>query len=268
MAPVFGAFSWEFQEVRAGLAVLAVIVLFVVLLRRTRRSFAIAALVAGLAGCRQWASYPLLPAGLHCEGVALVTGVTRGGIGFETARLLAERGCDVVLAGRNTTAAATELRAAVPRRKVTEMTLDLTSFASVRKFAAAFSEQFKALDLLLLNAGVMGVYNNTADGLEPTGQVNHLSQFLLTKLLLPRLQQSSHRPRVVVVSSGAAIAAGPGPHDWRAAWTTPSNSSTLFLCYGRSKLANILLARGESTLAITHCRNSLIPSFERSVPVA
>jgi NAD(P)-dependent dehydrogenase (short-subunit alcohol dehydrogenase family) len=246
MAPIVGTFSLAFQEVKALLAVLSVIVIFVLLLRRTRRSFAFAALVAGLAGCRQYASFPRLPDGLRCQGVALVTGVTRGGIGYETALLLGQRGCYVVLAGRNTTAAAADLRTVLRDRTVTAMTVDLTSFASVRAFAAAFSERFKSLDLVVLNAGMMGVNNNTADGLEPTGQVNHLSQFLLTKLLLPRLQ-AAKKPRVVVVASGAAVAPGTGPQNWREIWTTPCTGATFFLRYGQSKLANVLFARGETS---------------------
>mmetsp|Transcript_96545 Transcript_96545/g.275438 ORF Transcript_96545/g.275438 Transcript_96545/m.275438 type:complete len:114 (-) Transcript_96545:939-1280(-) len=61
---------------------------------------------------------------------------------------------------------------------------DLSSFASVREAAAAVREAVGELDVLCLNAGVMGLLDAaTPDGFDVQMQPNHLSQFLLTALL-------------------------------------------------------------------------------------
>lgn len=58
---------------------------------------------------------------------------------------------------------------------------------------------FRQLDILILNAAVFALpFTTTDDELEATFQVNHLSQFYLTKLLQTRLKPWA---RVVVVSS-------------------------------------------------------------------
>lgn len=76
--------------------------------------------------------------------------------------------------------------------------VDFQSFASIRKFA----EQMKdvKIDVIINNAGMMDDdVKATVDKIEQVYQVNHLSPFLLTRLLLPNLSAGS---RVVFVSSG------------------------------------------------------------------
>jgi 2-deoxy-D-gluconate 3-dehydrogenase len=86
--------------------------------------------------------------------VAIVTG-GNGGIGLGMARGLAEAGCAVVIAGRNTD----KNRAAVAAleglgAKATGLEVDVTDEAACRQMAQATVEHFGRLDILVNNAGI------------------------------------------------------------------------------------------------------------------
>ena len=71
------------------------------------------------------------------------------------------------------------------------MELDLGNLASVRTFASSLLAKFDHIDILVNNAGVYVPPEDeakTKDGFEIHFGVNHLGHFLLTHLLLPRLQ--------------------------------------------------------------------------------
>ncbi|KAK0596368.1 hypothetical protein LWI29_014996 [Acer saccharum] len=74
------------------------------------------------------------------------------GIGNETARVLALRGVHVIMAVRNM-AAGKDVKEAIveeiPSAKVDAMELDLSSMASVRKFASDFNTKGLPLNLLM-----------------------------------------------------------------------------------------------------------------------
>jgi NAD(P)-dependent dehydrogenase (short-subunit alcohol dehydrogenase family) len=73
----------------------------------------------------------------------------------------------------------------------------------VRRAAEAFAQRHEKLDVLLNNAGVLATSRRVSeDGYEHTFATNHLSVFLLTKLLLPSLERSGEG-RVVTVASDA-----------------------------------------------------------------
>ncbi len=134
----------------------------------------------------------------------VVTGGTSG-IGRATARRLAQLGATVALAGRDpvrTHDTAAEISAATGA-DVRPFTADLSSQADVHHLAAELLGALPRIDVLVKNAG--GYWNSrhvTADGLERTFAVNHLAPFLLTNLLLTRLEESDDG-RVVTVSSNA-----------------------------------------------------------------
>jgi len=138
---------------------------------------------------------------------ALVTGANSG-IGFETARMLAEHGARVLLACRNETKAEEAIRRirhVAPRADVAFVPLDLASLSSVRVTAAQIAVEEPRLDLLINNAGVMALpRSETIDGFETQFAVNHLGHFALTGLLLPLLL-STPSARVVSVSSTAHL---------------------------------------------------------------
>jgi len=139
---------------------------------------------------------------------AIVTGANTG-IGLETARVLALRGCDVTMACRDADkaeAARARLLEADDRLRPDGLdvaVLDLGSLASVREFAARWTATHDALHLLINNAGVMLPDRRlTADGFEAHFGVNHLGHFLLTSLLLDRLVAGAPA-RIVNVASDA-----------------------------------------------------------------
>ena len=136
--------------------------------------------------------------------VAIVTGANSG-TGFWASNALAGKGCHVVLACRNeekATAAESEILKRFPEAKLTFIPLDNNSFQSVRTFAKGFHEKFDRLDLLLNNAGIMGQpWTLTKDGFDIQLQTNHLSHFLLTKLLWDKMVSTPGQSRVVQHSS-------------------------------------------------------------------
>jgi NAD(P)-dependent dehydrogenase (short-subunit alcohol dehydrogenase family) len=122
--------------------------------------------------------------------IAVITGTTHG-IGRVTARELARAGLTVVMLCRDAAAARAlqaEIQGAVSGAAVHVVRCDLASFASVREAAAAVRDQFGPLRLLINNAGMVSTkHRMSVDGFELTFATNHLGPFLLTSLLLDRI---------------------------------------------------------------------------------
>jgi retinol dehydrogenase-12 len=172
--------------------------------------------------------------------VAIVTGANTG-IGRATAFELARMGARVFVACRDPSKgveAAQEIRDRSGNAGVESIELDLASFGSVRRFAAAFLERGLPLHLLINNAGVAGQRGETADGFELHFGTNHLGHFLLTRLLLDRLRASAPA-RVVNVSSTLHFAATGIDYE-RVRGRT--RSFTGLPEYRMSKLANVLFS--------------------------
>lgn len=124
-----------------------------------------------------------------------VTGANSG-IGRATAEKLAARGARVILACRNEeegVKASAEIIRETYNKQVVYKHLDLSSLASVRSFAADLVATETRLDGLVNNAGVKEpkVRELTEDGFERQFGVNYLGHFLLTYLLIEKLQSSS-----------------------------------------------------------------------------
>ncbi|MDQ1091394.1 NAD(P)-dependent dehydrogenase (short-subunit alcohol dehydrogenase family) [Xanthomonas sacchari] len=139
------------------------------------------------------------------DKIAIVTGASPGGLGYETALALAGAGASVVLATRNPGKAETArqaILAAHPAADVRVEALDLAQLASVAAFAARIATRSPRLDLLINNAGVMAPpqRQTTADGLELQFGSNYLGHFALTARLLPLLR-AAPAARVVNLSS-------------------------------------------------------------------
>lgn len=136
---------------------------------------------------------------------AVVTGAN-GGLGLETARALAAAGADVVMAARNqerATEAKQQIQATVPDANLTIVKLDLGSLDSVKAAAEEILAAHETIDLLVNNAGVMGIpERRTADGFEMQLGVDHLGHFALTARLLPALL-GAPAARIVTVTSSA-----------------------------------------------------------------
>ncbi|MCG5466293.1 SDR family NAD(P)-dependent oxidoreductase [Micromonospora sp. NPDC053740] len=165
--------------------------------------------------------------------VAVVTGANTG-LGFETARRLAERGASVVLAVRDT--AKGKLAAARINGDVSVQELDLTSLESVRAAAADLRATHQRIDLLINNAGVMYTPKQTTrDGFEMQFGTNHLGHFAFTGLLLDLLLPVPGSRVVTVSSAGHRIRAAIHFDDLQF-----ERSYGRVAAYGQSKLANLM----------------------------
>ena len=136
--------------------------------------------------------------------VVLVTGATSG-MGKATASALAAYGASVVIHGRDEDKAKETvegIREETKNPAVYYILADFEKLDEVRFLANEFRRQFHRLDVLINNAGaVFGKRQESVDGIELTLQVNYLSHFLVTNLLLDMLKASSPS-RVLNVSSG------------------------------------------------------------------
>lgn len=173
--------------------------------------------------------------------LAIVTGATSG-LGYETARALAQSGASVVLAVRDVdkgARASQRIGELAPRATLEVMRLDLASLDSVKSLASEMVRRDRPIDLLVNNAGVMAVPTRqlTQDGFELQFGTNHLGHFALTAGLLPLLRRG-HSARVVSVSSLV--------HQWaKIDWDDLQRERSYrpMSAYGQSKLAVLLFAR-------------------------
>lgn len=137
--------------------------------------------------------------------VAIVTG-SSSGIGYETARVLANKNATVIIAVRNKEKgkfAIDKIKAQNSNADLHLLELDLANLKSIESFAETFKNQFNRLDLLINNAGVMiPPYTKTEDGFELQMGTNHLGHFALTAKLIDLLNKTEGA-RIVNVSSGA-----------------------------------------------------------------
>ena len=172
--------------------------------------------------------------------VALVTGANTG-IGLVTARELAAQGAHVFIACRSAERAQNALhriRADSGNPTAELLPLDLGDLVSVRQCAQMFLARNLPLHLLVNNAGLGGQSGFTASGFELAFGVNHIGPFLLTQLLLERIQ-SSGSARIVTVASRAHYRAA--SFDWEAL-RQPTRGRAGLAEYCVSKLANVLFS--------------------------
>ena len=138
--------------------------------------------------------------------IAIVTGANSG-LGLASTQQLVEHHVHVVMACRNISKCYhAQSLVASGTTTTTCLQLDLASFASVAHFAQEFKAHFNRLDILMLNGGIIAPHTLTKpDNIEKTFQVNYLSHFLLTQLLLPVLQAPGKKTtsRIVSVTSDA-----------------------------------------------------------------
>ena len=170
------------------------------------------------------------------QRVSLVTGSTSG-LGRELALRLGARGDHVIVHGRNEERGAEVVDAvnAAGPGSARFYRADFASFAEVREFAETLMADYDRLDILINNAGFGSSPDErwvTEDGHEYRFQVNYLSTFLLTHMLMPRLLASTPS-RIVNVSSGAQT-----PIDFDDVMI--ENNFSGRRAYAQSKLAQIM----------------------------
>ena len=167
--------------------------------------------------------------------VVVVTGASSG-LGLDAARAMAAHGAEVVMAVRDPIGAAAAAETVGPNGHLVE--LDLASLGQVRTAAAAITERWPRIDVVVNNAGVMSTPpGRTAEGFDLQLGVNHLGHFLLTALLAPALGPSA---RIVNTTSLGHMVSG-------MRWDDPHfrvSDYEKWQAYGQSKTANILFTLG------------------------
>ena len=171
----------------------------------------------------------------------VITGATSG-IGEVAALRLAERGARVVFVARDPArarATLSQLEVAGPRRAHAVHYADLAVLTEQRRVGAEIAAVEPRIDVLINNAGVLVMgRSTTADGLAVTFATNHLAYYVLTLLLLPRLQ-ATPQARIVCTASRAHAQ---GRIDFERLQRDGISG------YAQSKLANLLFVRRLSQL--------------------
>ncbi|KAF7325483.1 Short-chain dehydrogenase/reductase family protein [Mycena kentingensis (nom. inval.)] len=133
----------------------------------------------------------------------LITGTSINGLGFETAKSIAQYAGLIIITGYNAERlqrSADELQKFVPSANIRCLTLDLSSQASVREAAMEVNAYTEPLHVL--------IHNSMADIASSTGErvpdlnvdrqwaINHFGPFLLTTLVLPQAARLCRRRRL------------------------------------------------------------------------
>ncbi|KAI0052751.1 NAD(P)-binding protein [Auriscalpium vulgare] len=184
--------------------------------------------------------------------VAIVTGATSG-IGLFIVLHLVRRGAKVYMVGQSeqqTTEGLQHLKEqdlGPSAGDMVPMHMEFTDPSTVNEAAEQFLKRETRLDILVNNAGkIPSPYQQTEDGVSHSILINHISPFLLTKRLLPLLQQTAHEPdsdvRIVNVSSLAHREACNPRYDSLEAMNSNFEDTKApdAILYGYTKLANIL----------------------------
>ncbi len=194
------------------------------------------------------------------DRVVVVTGATSG-IGQVAARELARKGATVALVGRDparVAAAAGAISRETGNDRLRAFAADLSLQADVRRLASELRLALPRVHVLLNNAGAMySTRGQTSEGFERTWALNVVAPFLLTHLLVSRLEESVPA-RVVNVAS----AAHRGVHlDFENLQGERQYSG--YRAYARSKLALVLLTYAWSRRLSDHrvSVNALHPGF-------
>lgn len=177
--------------------------------------------------------------GIDLSGTSwLITGCNSG-LGYETMRVLSLRGAHIV--GLARTQAKADAAIAELGVDGVGVACELSDLGSVR----AAVETVRALGQLngiIANAGIMALPElQQVAGLERQFFTNHLGHFVLVTGLIERLTETG---RVVMLSSGAHSFAKQGLELDNLSGESDYDAWRM---YGRSKLANILFARGLTT---------------------
>lgn len=170
------------------------------------------------------------------NGRIIITGAS-GSIGEATTRALSEKGYRIIMACRNLKKAdATRERilSDIPSADIETRLLELSSLSSV----VSFSEDIDGpIYGLFNNAGVISRgYALTANGLENTFAVNYFAPYLLTRLLLPKMEPGG---RIVNMVSLVTRFPHISPSSLRPSEKDFSQLGT----YSKSKLALLLFSR-------------------------
>ncbi|MGW7009003.1 SDR family NAD(P)-dependent oxidoreductase [Streptomyces sp. NPDC054933] len=195
---------------------------------------------------------------------ALVTGATSG-IGWETARLLAEQGCTVIVHAPTAESGGEAIdrlvAAGADPARLCPVVADFTRLDEVEAMARRIRDTHPRLDVLVNNAAVAAPERHTVtpDGNEISFQVNFLAAYLLTRQLEGPLN-ASPGGRVVNVSSSLHRTAS-------ISWSDPNRARrySRLAAYAQSQLALTVFAADSAVRAVSvhpgTCETALLPLY-------
>ena len=168
---------------------------------------------------------------------AIVTGANSG-MGFATAKALADAGAHVIMLCRDERRGKDALLKLKedPHRSLDLILCDLGDYSSIRAFTEEVKRKYRHIDILVNNAGFISLdRQETKEGVERQFGINHLGHFLLTLSLLCRMGEGS---RIVVVASGAHKTGRIHFND-----INLHRGFNVIKAYSQSKLANVLFTK-------------------------
>ncbi|KAK9321827.1 hypothetical protein V1517DRAFT_159247 [Lipomyces orientalis] len=177
----------------------------------------------------------------------VITGPSAKSLGAETAIMLAAANPKhILLLGRSESKikpVIEQINAINPAVDARFYHLDLSSLDSVRSSAQNINASIDKVDVLINYAGVMAVkeFETSKDGIEIQFAANHIGHFLLTNLLMPKLEAASPGARIINVSSVGYLLSEVRFDDWN---FHDGKCYIQWLAYGQSKTANILFSVG------------------------
>ena len=158
------------------------------------------------------------------------------GIGLETTKALRSAGARTIIPAKRKDVAINNLKGIVSKENIIEM--DLADLNSVKKFTEEFKQNFKILDLLINNAGIMACpETRIGNDWESQFAINHIGHFLLTRELMD-VMADNQGARFVSLSSSAHSITGILWEDIH----FQTNPYDKWMAYGQSKTASSLIA--------------------------
>jgi len=138
--------------------------------------------------------------------IVVITGAN-GGIGKNYCREMLERDYHVVMAVRSKSSGEkvfTALKQQFPKGSIDLMLVDMSSLASIEKFAIEFKNKYNQLDVLAHNAGVYFFdkeRKTSIDGIELNFAVHYIGPYALTAQLFETLK---HTPNSKVINMSSS----------------------------------------------------------------
>lgn len=128
--------------------------------------------------------------------VALITGGSSG-IGFATARELAQKGAKVIITGRNKET----VQKAADELDIDGFVGDQSDLKSIERLVSFVKERYGKLDTLVINAGIAGIFsieNATEEQYDEIMNINVKGAFFTLSKFIPLLPEGSS---VTIISS-------------------------------------------------------------------
>lgn len=184
--------------------------------------------------------------------VFIVTGGNQG-VGYELIKMLYPTGAVIYMASRSKERAEQAIKDIVSAdpsgsARLRFLHLDLDDLNTVRSAAKTFSEQESRLDIIWNNAGVgaVKVGSKTKQGIEAHMGVNVIAPFLLTQLLLPKLQAAavaSPKNSVRIIWTSSCIMEQLSPKGgYNLEDIEKGGTNNAYINYATSKAANWMIA--------------------------